>query len=161
MLSESQERMLIITSSKVASGARVKEAAFRQVGPQRLPRHRRDDKRRADGPRILDEDAAARRTCPVRHLLVAPPLLQAPGCTRPSGSRQLRDYDLAISDVPLPDRGAANDVLLAPPGLSKHREQGVGVYRQYDHQVQTNTVVGAWRRRGGPPHKGHGQGPYL
>jgi len=53
---------------------------------------------------------------------------------------QKRRQRLSLSQVPIPDCGPAEILLrlLASPNIaSKH-----SVYRQYDHQVQTNTVVG-------------------
>ena len=127
MLSESQERMLLVAAPEnVPEVSRVFEkwdVPCRPVGVVT------DDRvaRVSDG---LTPIAAA----PVQHLADAPRY-------RLSGSPSADDtarQNLQMSDVPLPSD--ANEILvqlLAAPNIASKRH----VYRQYDHQVQTNTVV--------------------
>ena len=129
MLSESQERMLL-----VAMPERVREikAVFerwevecREIGEVIAE----PEARIYDGPEL------------VAHLPIKP-LSEAPAYRlegQPS-EEDLARREFALSEVPLPHCGPAETLLrlLASPNIaSKH-----SVYRQYDHQVQTNTVSG-------------------
>ena len=133
MLSESQERMLLVAAPEhVAEVSAVFEkwdVSCHAVG-------------------VVTEEQAARVTegtdtiaaAPIPHLADAP-RYRLTGMPSPDDEarRQLR-----LSDVPLPSDaglGDANQVLLrllASPNVASKRS----IYRQYDHQVQTNTVVG-------------------
>jgi phosphoribosylformylglycinamidine synthase len=129
MLSESQERMLL-----AALPERVDEvkAVF----------ERWDVECREIGQVIAEPEAQIFDGAePVAHLPIRP-LSEAPAY-RLDG--QPSEEDIArrenpLSEIPLPERGPTETLLrlLASPNIaSKH-----SVYRQYDHQVQTNTVAG-------------------
>ena len=129
MLSESQERMLL-----VALPERVDEvkAVF----------ERWDVECREIGQVIAEPEAQIfDGTEPVAHLPIRP-LSEAPAYRlegRPS-EEDLARRNMPLADIPLPESGPAETLLrlLASPNIaSKH-----AVYRQYDHQVQTNTVAG-------------------
>ncbi|MCH7852669.1 MAG: phosphoribosylformylglycinamidine synthase subunit PurL, partial [Candidatus Marinimicrobia bacterium] len=129
MLSESQERMLLI------------------VPPDRLPEISRVFQR-WDIPLAeigqVTREAEAKIVDETRLLAHLPliPLTDAPRYRlegRQSEEQKQRQR-LSLSQVPLPDCSPGEILLrlLASPNIaSKH-----SVYRQYDHQVQTNTVVG-------------------
>ncbi len=133
MLSESQERMLLVTApehvpaiSRVFDKWDVPCRAIGVVTGEQVARV-------ADGSDTL---AAA----PVPHLSDAPRYRLNGAPSAEDAARQR----LNLSDVPIPSDvglGDANDVLLkllASPNIASKRQ----VYRQYDHQVQTNTVIG-------------------
>ena len=129
MLSESQERMLLITAP--AGVDRVKQVfdkwdvPCRTIGSVIGP----PDVHVLDGSHPL-------ANLPVRHLVDAP-RYRKKGVPGPELRQRWR---LPLSQVPLPDR-SAGDVLLAllsSPNIASKES----VYRQYDHQVQTNTVAG-------------------
>jgi phosphoribosylformylglycinamidine synthase II len=129
MLSESQERMLLLLPS--AKVERVKKVFdkwdihCREIGQVT----QEPEAQIFDGPRLIAH-------LPVEHLARAP-RYRLHGCPAPEQAERQR---LALSDVPLPGISPAETLLrlLASPNIaSKH-----SVYRQYDHQVQTNTVVG-------------------
>ena len=128
MLSESQERMLLATAPEhvpavsevfdkwdipcVAVGTVTEERAARVV----------------DGPETI-------AAVPVAHLADAP-RYRLSGEPSPESLERQR---LTLRDVPMPDdAGDTLLCLLASPNIASRR----GVYRQYDHQVQTNTVIG-------------------
>ena len=133
MLSESQERMLLVASpDDVPAISNVFEkwdVPCRAVG-------------------VVTEEQAARvmegsdtiAAAPVPHLADAP-RYRLTGIQ--SADDEARQH-LRLSDVPLPSDiglGDPGDVLLkllASPNIASKRH----VYRQYDHQVQTNTVIG-------------------
>ena len=128
MLSESQERMLLVTAPEHVPAVSdvfekwditcrpvgtVTDAQFAQV---------------QDGT----ETVAA---LPVEHLSDAPRYRRS---GQPSAEATARQR-LALRDFPLPaDAGQTLLQLLASPNIASRK----GVYRQYDHQVQTNTVIG-------------------
>ena len=78
---------------------------------------------------------------PIPHLADAPRYRLAGRASAESEEERQR---LRLSDVPQPDAAGLRDAnqvllrLLASPNVASKRH----VYRQYDHQVQTNTVVG-------------------
>ena len=128
MLSESQERMLVVADPQHVPEIRAVfdkwDVACQVVGTVTEERTARV----ADGSETL---AAA----PVEHLADAPQYRLA---GQPSPEYEARQR-LQLSDVTMPDD--AGDTLLrllASPNVASRQ----GVYRQYDHQVQTNTVVG-------------------
>ena len=130
MLSESQERMILVASP---DGLGPIEEVFREVG-RSLPRHRRGHRRdRRPGVRRAPADCQRSHRPPGRRAPVPPPGAALPGVQgTPAagpcpGSR-------------LPTQGPAQALLqlLASPNVASKES----VYRQYDHQVQTNTVVG-------------------
>ena len=129
MLSESQERMLLVSLPE-----RVEEikAVF----------ERWDVECREIGEVIAEPEAQIfDGPESVAHLPIQP-LSEAPAYRlegQPS-EEDLARRDLPLAEVPLPGCGPAETLLrlLASPNVaSKH-----AVYRQYDHQVQTNTVAG-------------------
>ena len=129
MLSESQERMLL-----VALPERVKEvkAVFerwdvdcREIGRVIVE----PEARIFDGPE------------PVAHLPIQP-LSEAPAYRldgKPS-AEDLARREMSLADLPIPECGPAEVLLrlLASPNIASKR----AVYQQYDHQVQTNTMLG-------------------
>ena len=129
MLSESQERMLLVVApAKVERIRRIFdkwEIPCRDIGQV------------IGDPvaRIVEKDKTVAQV-PIRHLSDAPKY-RLKGVPSPDQARRQR---LSLSEVPLPSV-SPEEVLLrlleAPNIASKE-----GVYRQYDHQVQTNTVVG-------------------
>ena len=70
-------------------------------------------------------------------ILTDPPLYRVP-CRKPAWLKKLQAFDLdALPDLSPKECQATLLSLLASPNIaSKH-----SVYRQYDHQVQTNTVI--------------------
>ena len=129
MLSESQERMLLSVPAdeidrvrKVFDKWDVSCRAIGQVTDQA-------DARVFDGPKRIAD-------LPVKHLSQAPRYrLQG---VPDAGQRQRQQ--LSLSSVPQPPGGPEETLLklLASPNIASKES----VYRQYDHQVQTNTVVG-------------------
>ncbi len=129
MLSESQERMLLVTPPEHVERVRQVfqkwDVPCREIGQviQEPQAH------------ILDGDQ------PIAQLPIKP-LTEAPRYRlqgKPS-AEQLARQRLILADVPLPRQSPADTLLtlLAAPNVTgKH-----SVYRRYDHQVQTNTVVG-------------------
>ena len=129
MLSESQERMLLVVAPpKVERIRRIFEKweiPCREIG----------EVISEPVAHITDGENTVAQL-PIRHLSDAPKY-------RPKGvpsADQARRQRLTLLDVPLPT-STAEDVLLrllAAPNIASKE----AVYRQYDHQVQTNTVVG-------------------
>ena len=129
MLSESQERMLVF--AKEGHQDQIK-AIFERWGLPSTVIGRVTDgglARVLDGGRLEGE-------LPVP-LLTDPPLYRLQG-TNPEWRSDLQSYDL--ESVPLPARTPEEVLLrlLASPNIASKE----WVYRQYDHQVQTNTVMG-------------------
>ena len=129
MLSESQERMLV--SVKEGHEDQVR-AIFDKWDLQSTVIGRAT----GDGlARLLNRDALEGEL-PVA-LLTDPPTYRLQG-VKPRWLAELQDYDM--DSVPLA-QGSPNEVLmrlLASPNIASKES----VYRQYDHQVQTNTVIG-------------------
>ena len=128
MLSESQERMLVIARSGREDQVKaifdkwdLECSVIGAVTADGVARIR-------DGDRVEGE-------VPVR-LLTDPPLYRLRG-EKPRWLDDAQRRDLAA--LPLPDAGPAETLLrlLASPNIASKR----WVYRQYDHQVQTNTVT--------------------
>ena len=129
MLSESQERMVVVVDENQAEEVRevfdkwgLTSAVIGGVSEDGLARV-------YDGAKLEGE-------LPVE-LLTDPPQYRLDG-VKPPWMDELQSYDL--SKVPLPD-GPPSEVLLrllASPNIASKE----WAYRQYDHQVQTNTVVG-------------------
>ncbi len=129
MLSESQERMLLVTLPE-------------RVDEVRSVFERWDVECREIGEVISDPEAQIYDgPDPVAHLPIRP-LSEAPSYRlegQPS-EEDLARREMPLADLTLPDCGPAETLLrlLASPNIaSKHV-----VYRQYDHHVQTNTVAG-------------------
>ena len=128
MLSESQERMLIIV--KPGYEDRVKEIFDRWDLNARVIGTATND-----GMASLFENGKIRGTLPIR-LLNDPPIYRLQG-TKPRWLEKTEGYE--FDSVPIPDvtpERVLLDMLASPNIASKH-----SVYRRYDHQVQTNTIV--------------------
>ena len=128
MLSESQERMLLAAAPEHVP-------AIRQVFDKwDIPCHPVGAV--TDEPYALVTDGAEPiASAPVSHLTEAP-RYRLDG--RPSAESTDRQR-LQLRDVPMPaDAGETLLRLLAAPNIASRQN----VYRQYDHQVQTNTVIG-------------------
>jgi phosphoribosylformylglycinamidine synthase len=128
MLSESQERMLIIAKREHAGDVRRLferwELHCEEIGVVT-----------ADGRAVIRDASELAASVPLR-LLTEPPEYVRDGI-KPRWLDDLQSYDLAG----LPDVASASDILLrllATPEIASKRY----VWRQYDHQVLTNTVVG-------------------
>ena len=129
MLSESQERMLLVTlperMDEVKSVFDRWDVDCREIG------------RVIAEPEARIFDGAE----PVAHLPIRP-LSEAPAY-RLQGKPSAEDVarrEMSLSGLPLPQCGPEETLLrlLAAPNIASRR----AVYRQYDHQVQTNTVHG-------------------
>ena len=129
MLSESQERMLV--SVKEGHEDQVR-AIFDKWDLQSTVIGRAT----GDGLARLFDGDALQCELPV-HLLTDPPMYRLQG-VKPRWLAELQDYDL--DSVPLPQDSPEELLLrlLASPNIASKES----VYRQYDHQVQTNTVIG-------------------
>ena len=128
MLSESQERMLIAAAPEDVAGIR---AVFDKWGMRSTVIGRSTD----DGlVRVLDGGEQCAEV-PVR-LLTDPPQYRPQGA-KPAWLDALQSRDLDA--LPLPDGGPEEALarLLALPNIASKEP----VFRRYDHQVQTNTVV--------------------
>ena len=129
MLSESQERMLLVTPPENVETVR---KVFQKWD---VPCNEIGQVIRQPRAHIVDGEESVAQL-PIKQLTEAPRyrLKGAPS------SEQLERQQLSLGDVPLPSQGIPDTLfqLLASPNIaSKH-----SVYQQYDHQVQTNTVVG-------------------
>ena len=128
MLSESQERMLIVV--KKGHEDQVKtifdkwDLDSTVIGTST-----------GDGLARIRDNGVVAGEIPVG-ILTDPPLYRLVG-VRPDWLSPLQEYDL--SSVPIPDATPADVLkrLLASPNIASKE----WVYRQYDHQVQTNTVI--------------------
>ena len=129
MLSESQERMLLV-------------ALPERVDEIKVVFERWDVDCREIGRVIAEPEAQIfDATGPVAHLPIQP-LSEAPAYWlegKPSEEDVAR-RETSLSDLPLPECGPMDALmrLLASPNIASKRS----VYRQYDHQVQTNTMIG-------------------
>ena len=128
MLSESQERMLIIVR-------RGREPEVQSIFDRWDLRSDVIGEVTDDGLVSISDGAREEASVPVE-LLTDPPLYQPPA-TRPPWMDELQRTD--ISALPLPSESPSEILLrlLASPNIASRR----WIYRQYDHQVQTNTVV--------------------
>ena len=126
MLSESQERMLIV----------VKPGREREVSQIFDKWDLRSDvigEVTADGLATILDEGQERGSVPVS-LLTDPPLYRGDRNARP-----LTGPDLDVAALPLPTHSPA-EVLFRLLG-SQNIASRQWIYRQYDHQVQTNTVI--------------------
>ena len=129
MLSESQERMLLVTSPEHVPEVR-KVFDKWDVPCREIGQVIRDPQ-----AHILDGDQGIAQL-PIK------PLTEAPRyrLTGQPSREQLERQQLSIQDVPLPEIGLGDTLLtlLASPNIASKRS----VFQRYDHQVQTNTVAG-------------------
>ena len=128
MLSESQERMLLVARPEGKKGL---GAVLRKWD---LPWHEIGQVT-GDGRVRVSDDGVQVADLPVQ-ALTEPKLYRLRGAMSAEAKKA---RDLSLSRVPLPDRTPAQvllDLLRSPNIASKEY-----VYRQYDHQVQTNTVL--------------------
>ena len=129
MLSESQERMLLMVPPDGVG--RVKKVFDSWDVPCRTIGTVIDqgDAQVFDGPQLIAD-------LPIQHLVKAP-RYRIEGVPDAEYRRRWR---LSLSGVPLPACGPGETLLtlLSSPNIASKE----GIYRQYDHQVQTNTVVG-------------------
>ena len=128
MLSESQERMLLVVKSDLEDRTR---AIFRKwdIPCVRIGRVT------ATGEANVHDGTRPVARLPI-DLLTDPPMYRLKGL-KPREQTELQRYPLR--DLPLPEDDPAQ-VLLRLLGSSNIGSKET-VYRQYDHQVQTNTVV--------------------
>ncbi len=126
MLSESQERMLII----VKPG---READVRQVFDKWDLRSDVIGEVTADGLATILDEGQARGSVPVG-LLMDPPLYRGDSSVKP-----LTGPELDLLELPMPDITPAGCILrlLGSQNIASRE----WIFRQYDHQVQTNTVI--------------------
>ena len=129
MLSESQERMLLMVPPDKT--ARVKKVFDKWDIPAQVIGMviREPEAQVFDGPQPI-------AGLPIQHLVGAP-RYRLQGTPSPEQKQRQR---LSLSDVPLPGLSSGETLLklLASPNITSKES----VYRQYDHQVQTNTVLG-------------------
>ena len=129
MLSESQERMLLVVAPENVPAIKAVmekwDVTCREIG------HILSDKTAqvAVGPELVVD-------VPIGPLSEAPQY-RLDGKQSEADIKRLR---LDLDSVPLPEGGPQETLLrlLAAPNIANKK----GVYQQYDHQVQTNTVVG-------------------
>lgn len=128
MLSESQERMLVMVKPDTVDKVKeifdkwdLESTVIGKVTTDKLVRIFNEGKQESDVPVAL---------------LTDPPLYRLQG-VKPDWLDELQQFDL--NSLPMPE-SSPKDVLLkllASPNIASKQM----VYRQYDHQVQTNTVV--------------------
>ena len=129
MLSESQERMLLVVppdkTDRVKAVFDKWDIPCRKIGTVIAE----PETRVFDGPQPIAR-------LPIQDLVHAP-RYRLQGTPSPEQKERQRLY---FSDVPLPTANPGELLLkvLASPNIASKQS----VYRQYDHQVQTNTVVG-------------------
>ena len=128
MLSESQERMLIVTAPEDVDEVR---AVFDKWDLKSTVIGRSTD----DGLVHIFDDGDQCGVAPVA-LLTDPPQYRPPG-EKPAWLDELQSFDLSSLPLPEQDPGEVLTRLLASPTIASKEP----VFRRYDHQVQTNTVV--------------------
>ena len=128
MLSESQERMLVV----VEPG---REAEVQAIFDRWDLRSDVIGEVTEDGLASIVEDGRTEAAVPVE-LLTDPPLYEPPA-VKPSWIEDLQGRDLDALPLPKESPTEVLKTLLASPNIASKR----WIYRQYDHQVQTNTVV--------------------
>ena len=139
MLSESQERMLVIVK---AGREEAVSGIFRRWGLDATVIGRVTDTRRL----VVREDGQVVADLPVRSLTEEGPVYQRP-TTKPAyleRTAQISAESLAAAAERGIGAAAQSDILrriLASPTVASK----MWVYRQYDHMVQTNTVVAPGR----------------
>ena len=128
MLSESQERMLVV----VKPG---REAEVKAIFDRWDLRSDIVGEVMADGLASISGSGQVEAAVPVE-LLTDPPLYEPPA-TRPSWMDDLQSRNLDLLPLPEASPKEVLKTLLASPNIASRQ----WIYRQYDHQVQTNTVV--------------------
>ena len=128
MLSESQERMLIVVK-------RGREAEVKAIFDRWDLRSDVIGEVVDDGLASISDDGRIEAAVPVE-LLTDPPLYE-PRAVKPPWLDDLQTKDLAALPLPSESPGDVLLALLASPNIASRH----WIYRQYDHQVQTNTVV--------------------
>ena len=128
MLSESQERMLVI----VRPG---REAEVKAIFDRWDLRSDVIGEVMEDGLASISDDGQIEAAVPVQ-LLSDPPLYE-PAAVKPQWLDDLQTNDLTAVPLPTASPGEVLLALLASPNIASRQ----WIYRQYDHQVQTNTVV--------------------
>ena len=128
MLSESQERMLVV----VQPG---REAEVKAIFERWDLRSDVIGEVMGDGLASIVEEGRVEAAVPVQ-LLTDPPLYEPPD-SRPPWLDDLQGRDLASLALPQSSPAEVLKTLLASPNIASRQ----WIYRQYDHQVQTNTVV--------------------
>ncbi len=128
MLSESQERMVLVVPPENVPAV---EAVFRKWD---IPCREVGRVIAQPEAHVRDGDRTVARL-PLRHLVEAPRYRLQGQMSAEQRERQR----LSLAEVPLPRSGPGPVLLklLASPNIASKQ----AVYRQYDHQVQTNTVV--------------------
>ena len=129
MLSESQERMLLIVSPENLEG--VQAILEKWDTPCTVVGQVRDS-----GMASVFDGSKEAAVTPVA-TLTNPPLYDLIG-SKPPQVEDLQSYDLASLSLPSEGPGDALLRLLASPNIASRE----GIYRQYDHQVQTDTIIG-------------------
>ena len=129
MLSESQERMLVFVTTDEAPAV---SKVFDRWGLTSTV----IGKVTGDGvARVVDGDAVQGELGV--DLLTDPPFYRLQG-VKPDGLSALQEYDLDMLPMPSEPPETVLLRLLSTPNIASKE----WVYRQYDHQVQTNTVAG-------------------
>lgn len=128
MLSESQERMLLVAKKG-------REAEVEQIFAKWDLHAVRIGRVTGDGVLRVREGGKVMAEIPNRELADGAPLYSRP-IKRPEGLDDLRRLDLAKLSPPVNLTEAWLTLLAAPVIASKR-----WVYRQYDHMVRTNTVI--------------------
>ncbi len=132
MLSESQERMLLVCTPERFEEIR---GVFQKWDLEAETIGRVTDSGRV---RILDKDGKLVVDMPVAPLAEQAPIYDRPS-EQPAYYHELRDRDLGpFSQLAVEKAAAVLKRLLAAPNIACKR----WFYRQYDHTVQTNTVRG-------------------
>ena len=128
MLSESQERMLVIVKPGHEEAV---EEILNKWDLQATAIGVATD----DGYATITENDVVLGELPVR-LLTDAPMYRLQG-TKPERLSELQGYD--FGQILIPDKSPSDILLrlLGSPNIASKRS----VYRQYDHQVQTNTVI--------------------
>ena len=129
MLSESQERMLLVVPPDRTDGVRSVFAKWD------IPCQDIGEVIEEPDAHVVEEARTIARV-PIRQLSDAP-RYRLQGV---QSAEQKERQRLALADVPLPSENPSGVLLklLSSPNIASKE----AVYRQYDHQVQTNTVVG-------------------
>jgi len=127
MLSESQERMLVIIQK---GKERIAEKLFKKWDLHAV----KIGKVTSDGMLRIYENGVIQAEMPAKSLTDEAPVYHRPA-SPPSALK--KKQSLRLEEIPEPDLAEAFRQLLASPTIASK----VWIYQQYDHMVQTNTVV--------------------